>query len=216
MSVLLLALAIAAQDAPPTPEQMQTWFEAGQYQQVVDAAAQVTQPEAKFIVALSHERLGHVDEARQAFSGLSSGVDPDPWTLIGRSARSLVVPEGAAPDPAALDDAQSAIEQALQILAPEGQDAPSATGGPALALANYELGQVLTYRRDYAQAAEAFERTSTLSPSFAYAHYHAGMCHRELRQLDQMVVHLDRFLELAPDAPERVRVRAIMRAVRGR
>ena len=86
----------------------------------------------------------------------------------------------------------------------------------ALAYASYQLGQVLTFQREYEPVAETFDRAAELNPSFAYAYYYAGMSYREVSRIDLMAIRFERFLELAPEAPERTRIRAIMRTVRGR
>ena len=94
----------------------------------------------------------------------------------------------------------------------------TAGGGSDLAsaYASYQLGQVLTFQREYGQAAETFDRSAELNPTFAYAYYYAGMSYREVSRIDLMAIRFERFLELAPEAPERTRVQAIMRTVRGR
>ena len=51
--------------------------------------------------------------------------------------------------------------------------------------------------------------------SFTYAYDYAGMSYRELSRIDLMAIRFERFLELAPEAPERTRIQAMMRTVRG-
>jgi hypothetical protein len=50
----------------------------------------------------------------------------------------------------------------------------------------------------------------------AYAHYYAGMAYNKAKRVDLMATHFERFLKLAPAAPERPVVESVMRTVRGR
>lgn len=222
MRVAAIALvALGLQATPPQVTQVQEWFEAGRYQQIVDVASQASDPQARYLLASSFDRLGQPDEARRVFSELSTRGDGDPWTWIGRSASALVSSGSAAPDLAALGQAQNAATQAVGVLTSQVGGGASAApveapSGPARAYANYQLGQVLTFQREYSQAAEAFDRAAEASPAFAYAYYYAGMSYREISRIDLMAIRFERFLELAPEAPERTRIQALMRSVRGR
>ena len=55
---------------------------------------------------------------------------------------------------------------------------------------------------------------SELKPDFAYAHYFAGLAYQRQRQLPKTADHFDAFLRLAPDAPERAAVAAILRTIK--
>lgn len=213
MRVATIALlTLILQGTPPQVRQIQEWFEAGRYQRIVDTAAQSSDPQAQYLVASSYDRLGQVEDARRVYSELSARGDGDPWGLIGRSAQALVNPGAASPDAGALGEARTAAMQAVDALA-----SPAGGGSDlASAYASYQLGQVLTFQREYGQAAETFDRAAELNPSFAYAYYYAGMSYREGSRIDLMAIRFERFLELAPEAPERTRIQAIMRTVRGR
>ena len=52
---------------------------------------------------------------------------------------------------------------------------------------------------------------TSLQPANAYAHYYSGMMHYRASRPDQMAIHFDQFLRLAPEAPERPEVQSIMR-----
>ena len=82
--------------------------------------------------------------------------------------------------------------------------------------AHFQLGLVLAKREDWRGAAEAFDRTTQLGPSMAYAHYYGGLMHYRAGRPDRMAIHFEQFLKLAPDAPERPEVLQIMKTVRGR
>ena len=207
MRIAAIALVtLVLQGTPPQVRQIQEWFEAGRYQRIVDTASQSSDPQAKYLVASSYDQLGQVEDARRVYSELSARGDGDPWGWIGRSAHALVSPGSAPPDAGALGEARTA---AMQATAGGGSDLASA-------YASYQLGQVLTFQREYGQAAETFDRSAELNPTFAYAYYYAGMSYREVSRIDLMAIRFERFLELAPEAPERTRVQAIMRTVRGR
>jgi hypothetical protein len=53
-----------------------------------------------------------------------------------------------------------------------------------------------------------------LKPDFAYAHYYAALANQRQRQLPKAADHFNAFLRLAPDAPERSAVLAIMRTLK--
>lgn len=213
-------LTLVLQGTPPQVRQIQEWFEAGRYQRIVDAASQASDPQAKYLVASSYDRLGQVEDARRLFSELSARGDSDPWGWIGRSAHALVSPGSAAPGSGALGEARMAAMQAVGNLTSTTQGGVATTAGAgsglALAYASYQLGQVLTFQQEYGPAAESFDRAAELNPSFAYAYYYAGMSYREVSRIDLMALRFERFLELAPEAPERTRIQALMRTVRGR
>ena len=171
-------------------------------------------------MASSYDQLGQVEDARRVYSELSARGDGDQWGWIGRSAHVLVSPGSAPPDAGALGEARTAAMQAVGTLASPAQGGVATTAGGgsdlASAYASYQLGQVLTFQREYGQAAEAFDRSAALNPTFAYAYYYAGMSYREVSRIDLMAIRFERFLELAPEAPERTRIQVIMRTVRGR
>lgn len=170
-------------------------FEAGQYQQVVDAAQSDASPEVLFTAAQSQLKLGATDQARDVFRQLSSRGDGDPWRFIGRSGEQLLD-----------NDVDAALESARQAVDMNGD----------MAEARYQLGLVLAKKQDWRDAAGAFDRAAELNPSHAYAHYYGGLMHYRANRPDRMANHFEQFLRLAPDAPERPEVLQIMRTVRGR
>ena len=79
MRVAAIALvALGLQAIPPQVTQVQEWFEAGRYQQIVDVASQAPDPQAQYLVASSFDRLGQFDEARRVYSELSARGDGAP------------------------------------------------------------------------------------------------------------------------------------------
>ena len=191
MALLLLPIAAVAQDTA----QVRRMYEAGQYQQVIEAAGAADAPEAIYTAAQSHQRLGAVNEARDTYARLAARPEDDPWHFIGLSGQQLVD-----------EDSDGALASAQQAVAMAG----------GLAEAQFQLGLVLAKRQDWGGAAEALDRAAELSPAYAYAHYYGGLMHYRANRPDRMAIHFEAFLRLAPEAPERPEVAQIMRTVRGR
>jgi tetratricopeptide (TPR) repeat protein len=115
------------------------------------------------------------------------------WKLIAESGESLL-----ANDPGhATDLARQAVD--------EDGDNP---------FAHYQLGLAAVKQNDYATALRAFERSAELKNDFAYAHYYAALAAQRQKQLSKAAEHFDAFLRLAPQAPERQAVLAIMRTLK--
>ena len=225
MWAFALSLVLVTQQvAPPTAAQIQQWFEAGQYERVVQEAAQLVDPLVVYLAGSSHERLDHPEEARQAYQQLIARGETDPWALIGRSASVLVTAGDAQPTPEAMESAQLVAQQAVTMLnpapgtagVPAAQSTPVASARATLAFAQFQLGAVHGYKENYVEAAAAFDEAATLNPAFAYAHYYAGLAYSRIDRTDQMALRFERFLQLAPRAPEASLVQSLMRSVRGR
>jgi tetratricopeptide (TPR) repeat protein len=82
--------------------------------------------------------------------------------------------------------------------------------------AQYQLGLAYAEAKDYRNGATTLEKATTMNPSFAYAQYYAGMEYYQLKRIDKMAVFFERFLKLAPNAPERPAIEALMRSIRGK
>jgi len=198
ISALAMALLVAAvrSASAQSLSDLRKHYDAGQYQQAIAAAssAQVSgdeQPRVTYLVAQSHQKLGHRDEARQVYGQLAARGDDDPWRDIGRSAVAL------------LTDAAAAVDAANQAVA----------RGNALPEAHYQRGLALSVRQDMADAAAAFEKATELDPSWADAHYYAGLAYSKIRRIDLTASHFDTFLKLAPQSPSRPEVQSIMRTL---
>jgi tetratricopeptide (TPR) repeat protein len=198
-SIVLLALfAAPVVSAGQEPPSLQTLFEAGAFEQVVNAdpaVMPVGSPDAIYLRAQSLVRLNRQDDARAEFGKLAAGAtEPTPWSLVAESAVATLDANPAL-----------AVEKGTQgvALAPESFHP------------RYQLGLAYSAAEQWAPAAEAFEKATALNPTFAYAHYYAGLAFSRTKQLDKMANHLDYFLKLAPNAPERPAVMSMMRALRG-
>lgn len=201
VTVALLPTAARAQDAT----ELRRLFEAEKNQQVVQGLTADTAPPAIFTAALSQEKLGDKDKAKEIYQRLVELPETDAWHFVGLSGQQLLDS-----DITNERDARRALDTALQL-------AMKATELSAdLVEANFQLGLVMARTEDWNAAATAFDRASTLSPAYAYAHYYGGMAHYRAGRPDRMAIHFEAFLKLAPDAPERPEVTQIMRTVRGR
>jgi len=191
-AVMLMVTSLASQDA----SSVRRMFEAGQYQDVVqNGESPDAPPEVVYATAQSQQMLGNTEGAIAAYGRLADLPEDNPWRFIGASGQHLLRNEY---EPA-LDLAQQAVN-----------------AGSALPDAHFQLGLVKAKMQDWGGAAEAFDRATQLNPSLAYAYYYGGLMHYRANRLDRMANQFDRFLKLAPNAPERPEVMQIMKTVRGR
>lgn len=202
IATLAIALTfIAVQSAgAQTLSDLRKLYDAGRFQQVITAAADAKvpddqQPRITYLVAQSHHKLSHPDEERRTYEQLASRGESDPWRDVGRSALALL-----ASDPGA------AVEAANEAVARVD----------SLAEAHFQRGLALNARQDMAGAAAAFDKATQLDPTWAYAHYYAGIAYSKAKRVDLTASHFDTFLKLAPQAPERGEVQAIMRTLSAR
>ena len=202
MTILALVMAIhlpaaAVMQEPPDVKKL---FEAGQYQEVVEAVSSREDqgrdaPDLVYLAGQSCLKLDQSDCANEQFGRLSSRSEDDPWKFIGQSALAQTAGETG--------DALAAANQAVELDARH-------------AYAQYQLGLVYSTRNDMTRAAAAFEKATTIQPSFAYAQYYAGMSYYKIRRVDKMAGFFETFLKLAPNSPERPAVESIMKTLRGR
>jgi tetratricopeptide (TPR) repeat protein len=191
VSLLILPVSAFAQD----PASIQRMFEAGNYQQVIEATEPGSDPAVIYMAAQSQERLRAIDQAIELYRQLSGRGQGDPWHFIGLSGQQL---NGG--------DSGGALASARQAVTMAGN----------LSEAHYQLGLVLANRQEWANSAAEFDRAAQLNPAYAYAHYYAGLMYSRSNRPDLMANHFELFLKLAPNAPERLEVTQIMRTVRGR
>jgi tetratricopeptide (TPR) repeat protein len=108
---------------------------------------------------------------------------------------------GAMIDQQRLDDASNYLQQAATI---------DATDADYI----YQRGRLSLARRKYQDAANDLDQVISLQPKNAYAYYYDGLAYNGLGKLDQALQKFQIFLQLAPNAPEATRVRALMGNVR--
>lgn len=191
---LTLALTCALGQAvlPQSLSDVRKLFDSGKYQQVITAAGSDEDPRITFVVAQSHQRLRHTDEARRVYEQLARRSESDPWRGIGRSALAILS-----------SNAAEALETANQAVDCDGD----------LAEAHYQRGLALSARQDMTAASAAFQKATDLDPDWAYAHYYAGLAYSKVKRIDLTAAHFQTFLKLAPEAPERQEVQSILRTL---
>lgn len=177
-------------------------FDRGAYSAVVDAVEKasgpdiVVSPDAVFLAGLSQEAMNASGQASRTYAGLDDLASSDPWHHLGVSAAALVGGD--------LDRALSAAARGVEL-----------ANGDKVAhkYAHFQHGRVMLARDDFAAASDAFVRTLQIDGSLAYAHYWAGFSYNKTGNLVSMTNHFERFMELAPEAPERPQVMAILAAM---
>ena len=195
-SGLALIVAVVAWAAVPTAfadqrPDVQRLFQAGEYTEAVDAARDAD-PASTYLAAQALMKLEQGDRAAAEFARLRASGDPA-WALVGESGEALLANNGA---------------RALEV----ARRAADAAGDNSWA--QYQLGLSASKQSDWPTATRAFTRSIELKNDFAYAHYYAALAFQRQRQLSKTAEHFDAFLHLAPDAPEKQAVMAIMRTLR--
>jgi tetratricopeptide (TPR) repeat protein len=193
---IVLAVALIAAVPPAASAQalaeVRTMFDAGQYQQAVDAAAASQDPHVMFLVAQSHQKLRRPDDARKIYQQLAARPAADAWQSIGKSAVALLS-----------SNAAGAAQEADQAVA----------RGGSIAEGHYVRGLALSAQQFFAEAAAAFQKATELDPNWAAAHYYAGIAFSKAKRPDQTATHFQTFMKLAPQAPERGEVQSILRTI---
>ena len=193
---IVLAVALIAAVPPAASAQaladVRAMFDAGQYQQAIDAAAASQDPHVMFLVAQSYQKLRRTDDARKIYQQLAARPAADAWQAIGQSAIALLS-----------SNANGAAQEADQAVA----------RGGSIAEAHYVRGLALSAQQNFAEAAAAFQKATELDPNWALAHYNAGIAFSKAKRPDQTATHFQTFLRLAPQAPERGEVQSIMRTL---
>jgi tetratricopeptide (TPR) repeat protein len=84
---------------------------------------------------------------------------------------------------------------------------------PAPALIPYQIGVTRAFQENWPAAAEQLSRAIEMDSGLAYAYYYRGLTEEKLGRKDLLIADMERFLALAPNAPEAERAKAILRAV---
>jgi tetratricopeptide (TPR) repeat protein len=171
--------------------EVQRLFQSGSYEQAVEAARD-GDPASTYLAAQSLLRLERSDRATAEMTRLL-GNDQQAWRLIGESGQALIA-----------NDAGRSVELARRAIEADESNA----------FAQYQLGLAASKASDWGTAVSGFTRAIELKPDFAYAHYYAALAYQRQRQLPKTADHFDAFLRLAPDAPERAAVLAILRTIK--
>ena len=171
--------------------EVQRLFQSGSYEQAVEAARD-GDPASTYLAAQSLLKLERSDRATAEMTRLRAS-DQQAWRLIGESGEALIANDVAR----AVDVARRAVE-----------------ADPGNPFAHYQLGLATAKAEDWGSAVAGFTKAIELKPDFAYAHYYAALAYQRQRQLPKTAEHFDAFLRLAPDAPERSAVLAILRTIK--
>jgi tetratricopeptide (TPR) repeat protein len=193
LAALLLAAASSHAQEPPQPVSVQQLVERGALDEAVQRAqGEQDNPEATFHAAVALVKMKNDAGASERYEHLQHNPDPS-WQAIGESGVKLMAGD--------LDGARQAAQRAVEA---NGENP----------YAHYQRGTVAIRQNDFEQAAAAFTRAAELKPDFAYAHYYAGLAHQRLKHIPEMAAHFEAFMRLAPEAPERTAVAAILRTLR--
>jgi len=191
------ALALCASSVRPLSarqdESVQKLMERGALGDAVQRAERDRgNPESTYLAAQALIKMNNDGGAGERYSQL--GQMGDDWKAIGDSGAALLS-----------GDVGAAENAANRAIAANG-DNP---------FAHYQAGLVASKKNDFGRAASEFGRSVEIKPDFAYGHYYAGLAYQKLRQTAKMSQHLETFLRLAPEAPERAAVAAVLRTLRG-
>lgn len=176
--------------AEQKPE-VQRLFQSGSYEQAVEASRD-GDPASAFLAAQAQLKLNRMDGAAAEFARLRESGQAG-WKLVGESGDAM-----------AANDAGRATDLARQATEADGNNS----------FAFYQLGLAASKAGDWGTATAAFTRSLALKPDFAYAHYYGALAAQKQRQLSKAAEHFEAFLRLAPEAPERQAVQAIMRSLK--
>jgi len=174
---------------------IQTLYESGEDREVVNRVkssvpAAVTGTD-RWFAAQSQLRLGLRNEAINDLTALTQ----------------------ANADPAVQVAAQLAIGRLTNDEAALGQARAAAGAYPESLFVQYELGLSYAVRNDFASAARIFDLCIATAPTFAYAYYQSALAYQHLDRPDIMANRFDRFMRLAPNAPERPEVESVLRTI---
>ncbi len=70
------------------------------------------------------------------------------------------------------------------------------------ALVDFQLGFSYALEEKWQDAVNAFDAVASSDPKFAHVYFYRGLAWDKLDRKDKMLVDMDRFVELAPTAPE--------------
>lgn len=93
-----------------------------------------------------------------------------------------------------------------------GKTRKALKNGADRSMSEYQLGLALMYQEKWESARQAFDRCVEADSGFSHAYYYRGRVWQELGKTEEMLLDMDRFLTLAPDAREANAARSILRA----
>ena len=186
--------AVARPAEAPPPSSIQALYESGEDREIVNRVKNTgsggVSGADRWFAAQSQLRLGLRNDAINDLAALSHTGDP-----AVQVAAQLAIGR--------LTNDQSMLDQART----------AAAAYPESLFVQYELGLSYAVRSDFASAARIFDACIAAAPTFAYAYYQSALAYQHLDRPDVMANRFDRFLRLAPNAPERPEVDSVLRAI---
>lgn len=88
----------------------------------------------------------------------------------------------------------------------------AAAGGWDAAMVSYQKGLSHAFAGEWQQAIEDLTAMVETDPTYAHAWYYRALSWDKVHRTDRMLEDLERFVQLAPDAPEAERARSILAA----
>jgi len=67
-------------------------------------------------------------------------------------------------------------------------------------------------KKDFEKAVDAFDRVEQTDRRFAHLYFYRALAWNQLGKKDKMLIDMDQFLKLAPNAPEADQARAFLSA----
>lgn len=152
-------------------------------------------------------------------------ADPAPWVYLGetylrqrkqgeantafRKAAELAEARGGGDAAYFLGIAQQRLGSYDQAVA-----SFSRASAASPALIPYQIGVTRAFQENWTAAAEQLDRALELDSGLAYGYFYRGLAQEKLGRKDRLINDLERFVTLAPDAPDADRARAILRAAK--
>ena len=186
---------IARPASVPPSSTIQVLYESGEDREIVNRVKNNVSGDAtgadRWFAAQSQLRLGLRNEAINDLAALTqTGTDP----AVQVAARLAI---------GRLTNDEATLEQARG----------AAGAYPESLFVQYELGLSYAVRNDFASAARIFDVCIAAAPTFAYAYYQSALAYQHLDRPDIMANRFDRFVRLAPNAPERPEVESVLRTI---
>jgi len=183
-----------ARPAAAPPSSIQALYESGEDREIVNrvksGVAEAVSGTDRWFAAQSQLRLGLRNDAINDLTALTRDADP-----------------------AVQVAARLAIGRLTNDEATLGQARAAAGAYPESLFVQYELGLSYAVRDDFASAARVFDACIATAPGFAYAYYQSALAYQHLDRPDIMANRFDRFVRLAPNAPERPEVESVLRTI---
>ena len=88
----------------------------------------------------------------------------------------------------------------------------AARGGFDPAMVNHQYGLSYLFAENWQEAIKAFDLGLSINPRYAPMYYWRAMAWDKLGKKDKMLLDLDQFVKLAPNAPEAGRARTILKS----